>query len=221
MRAPLMLIATLFALSFSAARAAHAAPPPPPSGFLDTYPTMQPDTKRPGASIYVAPGTTLKGFTKIYIDPILVWYSRDSTYQGIDPDELSAVTNNFRKALIKHLEPTYPVVDTRGKDVLELRLAITNVIAEKKKRGILGYTPVGFVIGAAKNAATAGPNIDISSATVEAELLDSSGKQLAVVVDPLVTDESTKDKMTWNDIAKTMDAAGERLRTRMDADRLH
>jgi hypothetical protein len=36
-----------------------------------------------------------------------------------------------------------------------------------------------------------------------------------------VTDESTKDKMTWNDIAKTMDAAGERLRTRMDADRLH
>jgi hypothetical protein len=217
MRAPMILIAALFAFSLPPAHAAT----PPPSGFLDTYPAMQPDTKRPGASIYIAPGTTLKGFTKIHIDPILVWYAKDSTYQGIDPDELSAVTNNFRKALIKHLEPAYPVVDANGQDVLELRLAITNVVAEKKKRGILGYTPVGFVIGAAKNAATAGPNINISSATVEAELLDATGKQLAVVVDPLVTDPSTKDKMTWSDIAKVMDAAGQRLRDRMDADHPH
>jgi hypothetical protein len=217
MRAPMILIGALFALSLSAAHAAT----PPPSGFLDSYPPMKPDVKRPGASIYVAPGTSLKGFSKIHIDPILVWYARDSTYQGIDPDELSAVTNNFRKALIKHLEPDYPVVDTRGTEVLELRLAITHVVAEKKKRGILGYTPVGFVIGAAKNAATAGPNINISSATVEAELLDSSGKRLAVVVDPLLTDGTAKDKMTWTDIADVMDAAGQRLKDRMDADHPH
>jgi hypothetical protein len=213
----MMLIAALFALALSPVHAQT----PPPSGFLDTYPAMQPDAKHPGASIYLAPGASLKGFSKVHIDPILVWYAKDSAYQGIDPDELSAVTNNFRKALIKHLEPAYPVVDTNGQDVLELRLAITNVVAEKKKRGLLGYTPVGFVIGAAKNAATAGPNINISSASVEAELLDSSGKQIAVVVDPLVTDQSKKEKMTWSDIAKVLDAAGQRLRDRMDADHLH
>jgi hypothetical protein len=91
-------------------------------------------------------------------------------------------------------------------------------MAEKKKRGILGYTPVGFVIGAAKNMATAGPNINLNSATIEAELVDPSGKQLAVVVDPLVSGEAKKDKLSWDQIAEILDAAGKRLGERMAAD---
>jgi Protein of unknown function (DUF3313) len=213
MRRALCLIAGLFVLTV-----ATAATVPPQSGFLDTYPTLQPDTKHPGSFIYIAPGGSLKGFTKVQIDPILVWYSKDSTYQGIDPNELSAVTENLRKALIKHLEPKYPVVDTAGPNVLRLRLAVTNVTAEKKKRGILGYTPVGFVITTAKNAATAGPNLNISSATLEAELLDSSGKQLAVVIDPLEGQDVQKENLTWADIGKILDAAGTRLRARLDSD---
>src|SRR6201991_425907 len=214
MRRALCLIAGLLVVTF-----AHGASvPPPQSGFLDSYPALQPDPKHEGSFIYMPADASLKGFTKIHIDPILIWYAKDSTYQGIDPNELSAVTENFRKALIKNLEPKYPVVDTDGADVLRLRLAITNVTAEKKKRGILGYTPVGFVIGAAKNLATAGPNINLNSATVEAELIDPSGKQLAVVVDPLVSGESKKEALTWDQIATVLDAAGQRLRTRMDAD---
>lgn len=213
MRRALCLIAGLLVLTL-----ATGAAVPPQSGFLDSYPTLQPDPKHEGSFIYMAPGATLKGLTKVRIDPILIWYANDSTYKGIDPNELSAVTENFRKALIKHLEPKFPVVDTDGQDVLHLRLAITNVTAEKKKRGILGYTPVGFVIGAAKNAATAGPNLNIASATVEAELLDSSGKRIAVVIDPLEGKEVQKDNLTWADIGKILDHAGQRLRARMDSD---
>jgi hypothetical protein len=214
MRRALCLIAGLLVVTF-----AHGASvPPPQSGFLDSYPALQPDPKHEGSFIYMPADASLKGFTKIHIDPILIWYAKDSTYQGIDPNELSAVTENFRKALIKNLEPKYPVVDTDGADVLRLRLAITNVTAEKKKRGILGYTPVGFVIGAAKNAATAGPNLNIASATVEAELLDASGKRIAVVIDPLVGADVKKDNLTWADIGKVLDAAGKRLRARMDND---
>jgi hypothetical protein len=199
---------------------ATAAAVPPQSGFLDSYPPLQPDARHPGSFIYLAPGGSLKGLTKVQIDPILVWYSKDSTYQGIDPNELSAVTENLRKALVKHLAPTYPVVDTAGPDVLHLRIAITNVMAEKKKRGILGYTPVGFVIGAAKNAATAGPNINIASATLEVELLDGSGKRIAVAIDPLLGADIQKENLTWSDIGKVLDAAGTRLRSRMDSDNL-
>jgi hypothetical protein len=107
MRAPMMLIAALFALALSPV---HAQTPPPIGSSSGT-----PRTRPIRASIRTS---------------------------------FPRVTNNFRKALIKHLEPAYPVVDTNGQDVLELRLAITNVVAEKKKRGLLGYTPVGFVIGA-------------------------------------------------------------------------
>lgn len=195
-----------------------AAAVPPQSGFLDSYPPLQPDTAHPGAFIYKAPGASLKGLTKVRIDPILVWYSKDSPYKGIDPNELSAVTENLRKALIKHLEPKYPVVDSTGPDVLHLRIAITNVMAEKKKRGVLGYTPVGFLIGAAKNAATSGPNINITSATAEFELLDASDNRIAVAIDPLEGQDVQKDNLSWADIGKILDAAGQRLRTRMDGD---
>jgi hypothetical protein len=213
MRPTLLLLGGLLACV-----AASAYATPPPSGFLDSYPAMHPDPKRPGASIYVAPGQPLKGLHKVEIDPILVWYAKDSPYQGIDPNELSAVTAHLRKALVKNLEPTYPVVDGSGPDVLRLRLAVTNVIAEKKKRGILGYTPVGFVIGAAKNAATAGPNVNLESATIEAELLDPTGKQIAVAVDPLVSDKANKQELTWAQIGTLLDEAGQRLRARFDAD---
>ena len=213
MRRALCFLAGLLVLT-----AAAAAAPPPQSGFLDSYPPLQPDPKHAGSFIYMEPGASLKGLTKVQIDPILVWYSKDSTYQGIDPNELSAVTENLRKALVKNLEPKYPVVDTVGPNVLRLRLAVTNVIAEKKKRGILGYTPVGFVISSAKNAATAGPNLNIASATLEAELLDSSGKRLAVVIDPLQGQDVQKENLTWADIGKVLDAAGKRLRTRLDSD---
>lgn len=213
MRRALCLIAGFLALTL-----ATGAVLPPQSGFLDSYPPLQPDPKHEGSFIYVVPGGSLKGFTKVQIDPILVWYSKDSTYQGIDPNELSAVTENLRKALVKNLEPKYPVVDAGGPKVLRVRLAVTNVMAEKKKRGILGYTPVGFVISTAKNAATAGPNINIASATLEAELLDDSGKRLAVVIDPLGGKDVDKKDLTWADIGKILDAAGKRLSTRMDSD---
>ena len=209
------------ALTLALALVLGAAPAfaadPPHSGFLEKYPPMHPDPKHPGGSIYIAPGATLKGYTKVQLDPILVWYSKDSPYQGIDPDELAGVTRNLRAALVQHLEPEYPVMDVSGKDVLHLRIAITQVVAEKKKRGILGYTPIGFVVGAAKDMATAGPNVNVQSATIEAELLDPSGKQIAVSIDPLLTGESSK-ALTWNDIAKIMDAAGQRMRARLDAD---
>jgi len=214
MRLPMIVTTMLLTMALGVAHAAT----PPHSGFLETYPKMHPDPKRPGASIYIAPGTSLKGLARVRIDPILIWYAKDSQYQGIDPNELAAVTNNFRRALTKHLEPRFPVVDTAGPDVLELRIALTNVVAEEKKRGILGYTPVGFVIGAVNDAATAGPNLNIRSATVEAELLDANGKQLAVVVDPLVTDGTNTMALSWSDIAKIMDDAGKRLRARMDGD---
>lgn len=214
MRLSTAWIIGLLAVSLSAAHAAT----PPPSGFLDSYPPLQPDAKRPGAQIYIAPGTSLKGYSKVVIDPILVFYSPDSAYKGIDPNELSAVTEHLRKSLTTGLQPRYPVVDATGPGVLRLRVAITNLMAEKKKRGILGYTPIGFVIGAAKDAATAGPNINLKSGTLEAELLDPSGKQLAVVVDPLTSTDPKSDAISWKQIATVLDAAGKRLGARMDAD---
>jgi Protein of unknown function (DUF3313) len=188
------------------------------SQFLDTYPPLQADAQRPNAKIYVAPGKTLKGYDKVAIYPILVWYSPSSKYQGVDPNELAKVTENLREAVAKNLQPQYAIADSEGEHTLQVRLAITNVVAQKKKKGLLGYTPMGLVVGAAKSAATAGPNIDLASATIETELLDDSGGQLAVIVEPMQAGKSKDEKLTWNSIADAFDAYGKRLRARLDAD---
>lgn len=191
---------------------------PTQSGFLDDYPTLTADAQRPGAMIHIVPGRSLKGFDKVAIEPILVWYAPESSYKGIDPNELAAVTNSLHDALVNNLEPRYPVVRGSGPDVLQLRVAITNVMARKKKKGLLSYTPVGLVVGAAKSLGTAGPDIDLGAATIEAELLDAAGQRIAVIVDPLASGEARDERLTWDGIAMVLDAYGKRLRARLDAD---
>lgn len=208
-----VLMAAVAILAMAPALAA-----PPHSGFLDDYPAMQADAQRPNAMSYIAPGRSLKGFDKVAVEPILVWYALESKYKGIDPNELSAVTTSLQAALVNNLEPRYPVVQGSAPGVLQVRLAITNVMAQKKKKGLLSYTPVGLVVGAAKSLATAGPNIDLSAATVEAELLDASGERIAVIVEPLASGDSKKQSLTWEEIAAALDAYGKRLRARLDAD---
>lgn len=188
------------------------------SGFIDDTPAMSADARNPGALIFVAPGRSLKGFDKVAITPIEVWYAPDSKYKGVEPNELAGVTNSLRESLVKTLGSAYPVVAAEGAGVLQVRLAITNVSAKKKKRGLLGYTPVGFVVGAVKDAATVAPNIDLNAATIEAELLDADGVRIAVISEPMFAGESKKQALTWDGIGMALNAYGQRLRARLDAD---
>ncbi|MCE3004363.1 MAG: DUF3313 domain-containing protein [Xanthomonadaceae bacterium] len=215
MRNKLLLLLLLFLLLPGSSVASGA---PQTSGFIENLPVLVADAKRPDAMNYTAPGRSLKGFSKVAFEPVLVWYAPDSKYRGIEPDELAAVTRGMQDALIGNLEPKYPLVKATGADVLQIRIAITNVTAEKRKKKLLGYTPIGFVVGAAKGLATAGPDIELRSARVEAEILDGSGERLAVVIEPLVDGTSSREKLTWAEIAEVLDAYGKRMRARLDAD---
>jgi hypothetical protein len=190
----------------------------PPSGFIEDPPALTTDAQRPGARSYIAAGRDLRGFSRVAIDPVLVWYSPESKYQGIEPNELAAVANGLREILVEQLEPRYAVVKTEGPGVLQVRLAITNVVAQKKKKGLLGYTPVGLVAGAVKGLASSAPNIDLGAAVIEAELLDGDGKRLAVFVEPLADGKGKAEALTWESIGTVMAAYAQRLRKRLDAD---
>lgn len=205
------LIATLLLAS-----PAYAAAPA--SGFIEDPPALAADAQRPGARSYIAAGRDLKGFAKVAIDPVLIWYSPQSKYQGIEPNELAAVANGLREVLVDQLEPRYTVVKNEGPGILQVRLAITNVTAQKKKKGLLGYTPVGLVAGAVKGLSNSAPNIDLGAAVIEAELLDGDGTRLAVFVEPLADGKGKAEALTWESIGAVMAAYAQRLRERLDAD---
>jgi len=185
------------------------------SGFVDNYPKLELDPKGGGGQLYIKPGASLGSYDKVMIPPIEVWLADDSKYKGFSPDELKALTDEFYRVMVSNLEPDYPVVSKPGKGVLIVRLAVTNVYAKKKKRGLLGFTPIGAVAGAASGAYKA----KLNDATIEAELLDAATEgQLAVLVDDLAISKGGGET-SWADISKSLDYYAKRLRARLEADR--
>ena len=207
-------------LSFLLASAGLAISGEKYSGFIENYPAFEADKDQKGAKIYRKPGTKLNAYTKILIDPIEIWYADDSKYKGISPEDMKALVDVFRAALVEALEPDYPVVSKPGAGVLGLRLAITNVHAKKKRRGLLGYTPIGIVVTAGKRAVM-GRSISLVNATIEVEMLDAgSNERLAVLIDsgPHSPKDKKKKLTSWEEIEAVLKFYAKRFRTRMDAE---
>lgn len=203
-----LLAAGVLALSLQQAFAAG-------SGFIENMPELAQDPDRPGAMIWTKPGVDRAAYTKVMIEPVTVFVSPDSEYKGLDVDELKALADGFRETLMKTLEPEVPVVSQGGAGVMYIRAALTNVKVAKKKRGLLGYTPVGFVAGAVKDAA-AGPSLSLSEAVLEIEAYDPvSGERLGVLVDQ--APKEAAGKMSWDAIDKTLAFYAERFKARMQA----
>ena len=189
----------------------------PSSGFLDDYSGLKADPDRSGAMIYRKSGVSLGAYSKIIISPIEIWYHPNTKYKGISPDEMKILADTFASILTNELEPEYPVVGSTGKGVLIVRLAITNLKMKKKKRGLLGYMPIGAAITALKDIA--GKRITLSDATIEAELLDGeSGERLGTLVDSLSETVSKKDKPSWASLEQALTFYAKRFRSRLDAE---
>lgn len=211
------LIATTFLLGgISLSSTAWAADATRYSGFIDSYPKLELDPRGGGGQLYIKPGANLGSYNKVMIEPIEIWLADDSKYKGFSPDDLKEITDELYRVMLANLEPDYPVVSKPGTGVLVVRLAVTDVYAKKKKRGLLGYTPIGAVAGAATGAYR---KVKLNDATIEAELMDAGSlDQLAVLVDKLSVSKGGGET-SWEDIHKALDYYAKRLRARLDADR--
>lgn len=148
--------------------------------FIDGDIELLPDPDRNGAYRYLKPGLDLSQYDRIIIEPVEFWVSPDSEYKGMKADKIQEMNDAFLKILADELEPDYPVVERGGDRTMVLRLAMNNLKLFKKKRGVMGYIPIGAVAGAATDAY----GVKIEGVTIEAELLDSANnEQLGVLVD--------------------------------------
>ena len=180
------------------------------SGFIDNMPQLTPDPDRAGAMVWQKPDLNRAAYTRVMFEPITIFISPDSEYKGLKADELKAMSDGFQEAITKTLEPDFPVVNQAGPGVLYLRVALTNVKVAKKKRGLLGYTPIGFVVTTAS-----GPTILLKDASLEIEALDSaSSERLFVLVDPAPKTVGAKE-LTWDEVNKVFAYYAERFKARM------
>lgn len=177
------------------------------SGFLINYPKLAKDPDVAGANVWMSSPTALQAYDRVRLEPVEIWIHPDSAYKGIEPDEMKLLTDSFMNVLAEKLEPEYPLVMKSGQNVLGVRIAITNINLQKKKRNLFGYTPIGFAATTAMEAA--GKRVSLKDAIVEAELYDTSNdKRLVVVVldSKIVSDQYSNEKeLSWENVEQSLE----------------
>jgi hypothetical protein len=180
---PMTLVAGLLGTT-----GALAQPPWTGETFLSNYSQLKPEPSKTGQDFnYIASGAEAKlaRITAVMVDEPEVSISPQSPYTGAKPDDLKAITELVRTSVGDRLTAWgYKVVDQPGPGVLYVRLGLTDLQLKKKKRKLLAYTPIGFVVNAAVKATQdMMEKIDILNLTMQAEVTDSvTDQELGAVV---------------------------------------
>ena len=128
--------------------------------FLTDYSKLAPVATTEGKAkgkdyLYFLPDVEdrVKGVTSVMVDQPEVFIAADSPYKGLKPEDLAAIAGALRSTATAALQQRgYKIVDKPAPDALYVRMAVTGLKINKKKRKLLAYTPVGFVVNAGVKA---------------------------------------------------------------------
>lgn len=198
--------------------------------FLSDYTHLKPAPSKSGQDyIYVAPGAEekLALFDAVMVDQPEISISPASPYSSAKPDDLKAIADFMRNAIVERLKSRgFKVVEQQGERVLYMRVALTDLQLKKKKRGVLSFTPIGAVVHGVK-AAVQGvmKDVDIIDMTSQAEI---TGSQTGEVLGAIVckrgaaagkTGGGKPERMTFDDFKAHIDEYSDRLACRLDNSR--
>lgn len=133
-----------------------SAPSPAKAGFLEGYYDKLTPGPEGGVKLrWVKPGVDFAQYNKVMLDSVVFFFADDSEYQGMDPQQLKELADNFNRQIVATLKDRYPVVADPGPDVIRVRFAVTDL--KQSRPGISAVTsvvPVGIGISLLKKGAT-------------------------------------------------------------------
>jgi hypothetical protein len=191
--------------------------------FLSDYSQLQPIPRsRDGNDYaYVVPEhAKLRGrYRKVMLDQPEVFISPRSPYKGAKPEDVAALAAVVRSTIDAALkERGYVLVDEPGVDTLYVRLAVTDLQIQKKKRKLLAYTPVGFVVDAGVKALQGFMDkYDLLDVALQAEIHDSTSEQvLAAAVLQRGSSAAAAEPLSFDTVVAVTNELGERFACRLD-----
>jgi len=165
---------------------------------------------------WLKPGVDFSRYHRLMLDPVVFFFAPDSEYKGMEPRELKALADAFRRRLIDTLKKGYPIVASPAPDVARLRFAITDL---RQSRPVLsGISSDGLHGSGKKSRQKSAGLLWAGSGATAGEL---------IVFDSLTQDviAATKDKRTfglkekftrWGSAEDAFQFWAERLRSFMD-----
>lgn len=195
-------------------------------GFLADYGKLQPIPGKEGKDFaYVAPGTfeVVGKYASVMLDQPEVFISPDSPYKGAKPEDVAAIAGLIRSTTAAALqERGYKMVDQPAADAAYVRMAVTDLQIVKKKRGLLAYTPVGFVVNAGVKALQDFMDkYDILDIALQVEVQDSLKHDVlaAAVIQRGKSADATKP-IEFDTMVAVANELGERFACRLDNGRV-
>jgi hypothetical protein len=197
--------------------------------FLSDYSKLKSSPDNPFEELYVAADARTRApkYTGVMVDQPELFIHPNSKYKGIKPDDMKIIADALREKVTAELKSGYQIVDKPGPSVLYVRLAVGDLMIQKKKRPILAYIPVGAVVYAAKNLASeVTSKVDVKNMKIEGEVLDSvTHEQFGAMTasrGALSTASAGKaaEPVSWNALNDLFGLVGKRLRCRLDNSKL-
>jgi len=189
--------------------------------FLSDYSKLQakPLPNNAGTDlVYIAPGALERAakYNALMVDEPQVLISANSDYKGAKPSDLEAIAALLRTTVSDTLKTGgYGIVDSPGPNVLYLKMAVTDLDLKRKKRGLLGYTPAGFVIKAGVDAMKdMMGKYDILGAAAQGEIADSTSQE--ILSEFVALRGSNGKRMSFDDFNNEVKSFASRLRCRLD-----
>lgn len=189
--------------------------------FLSDYSKLQatPLPNNAGTDLlYVPPGVfeRLAKYSAIMVDEPEVLISATSDYKGAKPTDLEAVATLVRTDISDAMKAGgYGVVDAAGPNVLYLKIAVTDLSLQKKKRRLLAYTPVGFVVNAGVKALQdMMQKYDIMGAAIQGQISDSTSNE--VLAEFVALRGNNGQRMEFKEFDADIKSFASRLRCRLD-----
>jgi hypothetical protein len=149
---------------------------------------------------YINPKVDWKNYTKIILDPVVVY--QEAALDAETRDNYQKLANNAYAYLTKDLEKDHTIVTTPGPDTLRLQLAIVSAEKSAPVRNFLTtVVPIGMAVSAVKYGATGTP-MAVGEITAEMRATDSmTGELLAAALDKRVGGKQLRNvfRGSWQD----------------------
>lgn len=183
--------------------------PTRPSGFLRDYSGLEPLPEDQSMLYYEKANVNWKKYTKLMIDPVVVYQAPGEKKKPVKPDELKKLAEYFHDEAVGAVKDAYPVVGKPGPDVLRIRAAITDLDSANPWLNVVAAAAVLLPV-------------DMGGAAMEAEFMDSvTGERLAAVVDrkggsPMDVAGFTGSYSEWSHAKGAFRAWAQQLRGALD-----
>ena len=189
-------------------------------GFLGNYAqNLQPGPDGGAKMRWLKSGVNFAKYDKIILEHVVFFLDDTSQYKGIDTAEMDELAKKCDLALVNALKDAYTIVTEPGPDVVQIRMAITDLKQSSPVRSSIStvtmVTPIGLGVNLLRKGAT-GKWTGSGETGSELMALDSmTGEVIAVAKDERSAG-FTKRYGKLDSVEEAFKFWGERLRKFLD-----